>query len=120
MIVRIVLVVLGTLLILTSGLTERTLDNLWASLRRIFSDGNDEIHTGGATGTEEDLLDNRKKWKILITGYIIFAIYAVVSIGAIFTLNRKINTLYGSITSMEKSMQEMQDKAGSTVSDNEN
>ena len=52
--------------------------------------------------------------------YIIFAIYAVVSIGAIFTLNRKINTLYGSITSMEKSMQEMQDNAGSTVSDNGN
>ena len=120
MIVRIVLVVLGTLLILTSGLTERPLNTLLDMMHRGFSGGNDEIHAGGAAGTEEDLLDNRKKWKILITGYIIFAIYAVVSIGAIFTLNRKINTLYGSITSMEKSMQEMQDNAGSTVSDNGN
>ena len=120
MIVRIVLVVLGTLLILTSGLTERPLEFLWTLIRRAFSGRDDEIHTVEAAGTEEDLLDNRKKWKILITGYIIFAIYAVVSIGAIFTLNRKINTLYGSITSMEKSMQEMQDNAGSTVSDNGN
>ncbi len=105
MIVRIALVVCGLLLILTVKFTERPLESLLSLFGNALSGGESSSYQDA--GAEEDLLDNKKKWRLLITGYVIFAIYLLVSIGAIFTLNRKINTLYGSITSMEKSIEDM-------------
>ena len=50
-----------------------------------------------------DLLDNKLKWKILITGYIVFFIALILETAAIFTLNNKINSLYDYVQSNEES-----------------
>ncbi len=118
MIIRIVLVVIGILLILTVRFTEKPVSALLSVFKSV-PPGDGENYEPD-TGAEEDLLDNRKKWRFLIAGYAVFAIYVLLSIGAMFTLNRKINTLYGSITSMEASMKEIQESVKTEVSANGN
>ncbi len=50
---------------------------------------------------EDDILNNKQKWKLLIAGYIIFALISVFSVVSVFTLNHKINTLYKSVQELE-------------------
>lgn len=44
--------------------------------------------------TEDDLLDNKKKWRMIIAGYVIFILFAIFACVAIFRLNAKINSMY--------------------------
>ena len=43
---------------------------------------------------EEDLLDNKKKWHMIIAGYVVFILFAVFACVSIFRLNAKINSMY--------------------------
>ncbi len=58
-------------------------------------------------GEEDDILDNRTKWKVLVAGYIVFALIAVFSVVSVFTLNSKINTLYHSVQELESTVGSM-------------
>ena len=67
--------------------------------------------SGSRTGeriSEDDILDNKTKWKLIITGYVIFALVSLFLIISVFTLNRKINTLYGSLQDMENRVNTME------------
>ncbi len=59
------------------------------------------IETHDACPEEDDILDNKLKWKVLVAGYIVFALVAVFSVISVFTLNNKINTLYHSVQELE-------------------
>ncbi len=48
----------------------------------------------GSLTAEEDILDNKTKWRLIIAGYVVFVLFAVFSIISIVRLNAKINTLY--------------------------
>ncbi len=76
-------------------------------------------------GDEEDILDNKKKWRLIVSGYVIFIIFVLLSALAMFRLNMKINNIYefsGSqqdkieqqqqeIESLQQTINELQDKA---------
>jgi len=93
-IIRLILVAAGVLLLIFS-------EGLAPFLDRVL------IRTvpgrGPETESEEEdgIVDNKTKWRVLIAGYILFALIAVFSLLSIFTLNKKINTLYTSVQRLE-------------------
>ena len=64
--------------------------------------------TGAAdtVAEEEDILDTKVKWRLIIAGYVIFILFAVFSVISIIRLNAKINTLYGFTQDLEKRIEE--------------
>ena len=57
---------------------------------------------------KEDILDNKKKWRLIVSGYVIFIIFALLSIGAMFTLNMKINNIYEFSNSQQETIEQQQ------------
>ena len=108
---RIIFLICGIVIGVTSGKTGAWVDGLIG----LYSGSRhpEPFSEGSANGTDlsgtEDLLDNRTKWKLLITGYIFFAVFMIAAVIAIFTLNQKINTLYGSIQNLEETVRELGD-----------
>ena len=111
MIIRVIFLCAGVMLLILSGKIapyidgvldaggERILENKRKTALREASDG---------VSYEEDILDNKTKWKLIITGYVIFALVSLFLIISVFTLNRKINTLYGSLQDMENRVNTME------------
>ncbi len=64
----------------------------------------------GTAEQEEDVLDNKKKWHLIIAGYIIFILFAVFSCIAIFRLNSKINSMYEITQDLKDQIQTTQEK----------
>ena len=56
---------------------------------------------------EDDILNNKIRWRVILTGFIILGIVAAVSLISVFTLNNKINTLYNSVQSLEEKVEEL-------------
>jgi len=65
-----------------------------------------------AEGPEEDILDNKKKWRLIVSGYVIFIVFALLSIGAFFTLNMKINNIYEFSNSQQEVIEQQQKLIG--------
>lgn len=85
----------GVLLLLTAGVLSPVIDSLA---------GGAGVKAGPVSVPEEEdeILNNKTKWRIILAGYIVFALIAVFSIISIFTLNHKINTLYNSVQELER------------------
>ena len=62
----------------------------------------------GSEGPEEDILDNKKKWRLIVSGYVIFIVFALLSTGAFFTLNMKINNIYEFSNSQQEILEQQQ------------
>ena len=93
-IVRLVLIVAGVLLLVLSEKLAPCVDRV---IPGAFSKKKQEI----IPEEEDEILDNKTKWRVLIAGYILFALIVVFSLLSIFTLNKKINTLYTSVQRLE-------------------
>ncbi|MBR1875634.1 MAG: hypothetical protein IJ805_00840 [Lachnospiraceae bacterium] len=61
----------------------------------------------GAAGAE-DILDNKKKWRLIVAGYVIFILFAAFSVMAMFRLNTKINNIYEFSNSQQETIDEQQ------------
>ena len=100
-VIRLVCLFAGMLLIVLAGPIAPALD---AVLKRPCpAPEKDSIYT-----EEDDILNNKTKWRIILTGYIIFGIITIFSLISVFTLNNKINTLYHSVQSMEEKLDSME------------
>ena len=93
MIVRLILIAAGLFLILSAKYLSPAVDRIAGFVI--------EKNSPTAVEEEDDILDNKKKWKLIIAGYIIFALVSVFSLISVFTLNNKINTLYKSVQELE-------------------
>ena len=114
MIVRIVVIAAGIILLAVSEKVAPVLDALTAP---VLNAGRERARRTAASEIktdpeEEDILDNKTKWRILCIGYALFLAVAIFSIISIFTLNNKINTLYSSIQDMEYKINTMETGAG--------
>ena len=65
----------------------------------------DEVPADGST--EDDILDNKKKWRIIVAGYVFFILFALFSVAAIIRLNAKINTIYGFTQDLDKRIEDV-------------
>ena len=61
------------------------------------------------TEAEDDILDNKTKWRLIIAGYVVFILFAVFSIISIIRLNAKINTLYSFTQELDQRIEEASD-----------
>ena len=102
MIIRLLLVVIGIVLIITVRQSGALLDKLFSA-----ADGR---RREGLTAEleEDDDLTGKGKWRLIIVGYLIFILFAVFAAVSIYTLNQKINTLYGSVKNLEETVEELQ------------
>ena len=103
MIFRAGLILIGIILILTQKKTAPLLDSLAALF--LFNDSESREED---TTAEDDILNNKTKWRMIVIGYVVFILFAIFAVVSIFTLNSKINTLYGSVQNLEETVQEMQ------------
>lgn len=103
MIFRVSIILVGIILLLTMRFTEEPVTRLIElfSFRKADTSSNRD-------NEEDDILSNKTKWRLIISGYVIFILFAIFAMVSIFTLNKKINTLYGSIQNLEETVQEMQ------------
>ncbi|MBQ9359648.1 MAG: hypothetical protein IJT96_01260 [Lachnospiraceae bacterium] len=93
---------IGIVLIAASPVIEYLADMATAALgERLTSVQVQEI------STEEDILDNRTKWRLIIAGYVVFILFAVFSIISIIRLNAKINTLYGFTQDLDQRIEDV-------------
>ena len=110
---RIILLALAVLIIALLPLYEKKLNGFFELVRgkmpkpgetrenqndlfndRSRSDGCKSEITGDKTPlTEEDILDNKSKWRMLIIGYCIFILFMIFAAISIVTLNTKLNNL---------------------------
>ena len=59
---------------------------------------------------EDDLLDNKTKWRLIIAGYAVFILFAIFAVISIIRLNAKINTLYGFTQDLEQRISVSEEK----------
>jgi peptidoglycan/LPS O-acetylase OafA/YrhL len=57
---------------------------------------------------EDDIVNNRQKWRLIIAGYVIFLLFAVAMIVSIVKLNAKINTIYGFSQDLDKRIESLE------------
>ncbi len=111
MIIRLIFLCAGVVILILSGKIAPYIDRVFDAQggRILVNKGEERLQTvpEGAL-TEEDILDNKTKWRIIVTGYVVFALVTLFLIISVFTLNRKINTLYGSIQDMENRVNTME------------
>ena len=68
--------------------------------------------SGSRTGeriSEDDILDNKTKWRLILAGYAVFILFAIFAIISIIRLNAKINTLYSFTQEMDQRIEEVND-----------
>ena len=94
MIIRLILMGAGVILLLSARLLSPFMDRIA---------GNVEFGTDfrAEAGEDDDILNNKTKWKLIVAGYIFFALVSIFSVVSVFTLNNKINTLYKSVQELE-------------------
>ena len=59
-------------------------------------------------GTAEDIVDNKKKWMLIKTGFAAALILALILFAAVLTLNSKINSMYRFTTEQQNTIEEQQ------------
>ncbi len=57
---------------------------------------------------EDDIVNNRQKWRLIVEGYVIFLLFAVAMIVSIVKLNAKINTIYGFSQDLDKRIESLE------------
>lgn len=101
MVIRLSCLFIGILLMVLAGKIAPVLDSV---LGKSFpASGKERLFT-----EEDDILNNKTKWRVILIGYIVFGVIAVFSLISIFTLNNKINTLYNSVQTMEEKLDSME------------
>ena len=60
------------------------------------------------SGTAEDIVDNKKKWMLIKTGFAAALILALILFAAVLTLNSKINSMYRFTTEQQNTIEEQQ------------
>ncbi len=111
MIIRLIFLCAGVVILILSGKIAPYIDRVFDARggRILVNRGEERLQTvPEEVLTEEDILDNKTKWRIIVTGYVVFALVTLFLIISVFTLNRKINTLYGSIQDMENRVNTME------------
>lgn len=68
--------------------------------------------TSAEISEEDDILNNKNRWRIIVAGYIVFILVTVFLIISMITLNNKINTLYRSVQDMEYRINTMEPVPG--------
>ncbi len=58
--------------------------------------------------TPEDILDNKKKWRLIKAGFIATLVLALVLLAAVLTLNTKVNNMYRFTTEQQSTIEEQQ------------
>ena len=58
---------------------------------------------------EDDILDNKTKWRLILAGYAVFILFAIFAVISIVRLNAKINTLYGFTQDLDQRIEEVSD-----------
>ncbi len=101
MVIRISCLLIGILLIALSGKIAPALDSIVG--KPFPASEKEHLFT-----EEDDILDNKTKWRMILIGYIVFGVIAVFFLISIFTLNNKINTLYNSVQTMEEKLDSME------------
>ena len=92
----------GITMIAASPLIERIF--LAAKERLTARDNVDET-----VPAEDDIVDNKTKWRLIVAGYAVFILFAVFAVVSIIRLNAKINTLYGFTQELEQRIEEAGD-----------
>ncbi len=102
MIIRVLFIIIALLLLIS---VKRTGALVEGAFRKI-----DELRAVKAApeDEEEDDLTGKSKWRLIIAGYVIIILFAVFASVSIYTLNQKINTLYGSVRSLEETVADLQ------------
>ena len=59
--------------------------------------------------SEDDILDNKTKWRLILAGYAVFILFAIFAVISIIRLNAKINTLYGFTQDLDQRIEEVSD-----------
>ena len=70
--------------------------------------GDDHSDRGIRDAGEDDIVDNKQKWRLIIAGYVIFILFAIVMIVSVIKLNAKINTLYGFSQDLDKRIESLE------------
>lgn len=97
------------LLILTAVILLILSKRLGRALERVFIRADEwKMKRSEEEFEEEDDLTAKGKWRIIIAGYLILILFAVFASISIYTLNQKINTLYGSVRSLEETVAELE------------
>ncbi len=106
MIIRILFIIMALLLFISVKRSGALLEKLFLKT--------DEWKAGNTVSQDEedDDLTGRSKWRLIIAGYLILILFAVFASVSIYTLNQKINTLYGSVRTLEENVAELQQQQG--------
>ena len=94
MIIRLILMGAGVILLLSAGRLSPFMDRIAGNVE-IRGDFRVEA------GEDDEILNNKTKWKLIVAGYIFFLLVSIFSVVSVFTLNNKINTLYKSVQELE-------------------
>ncbi len=100
MIIRVVLILSGILVILFSGLLSPALDSILSTLPASGT-LKDETGEKNKEEEEEDIV-NKKTLRLMTAALVICILVAVFSLLSIYTLNKKINSLYNTVQNMEE------------------
>ncbi len=101
MIIRIILVILGIILIAVSE-KAAPLAEAFSGISGKKAGNNGEGSKRAEEKSEEEDILSIKKWRIIVAGFAVLAAIAVFSLISVYTLNKKINTLYESVRNMEE------------------
>ncbi|MCR5627475.1 MAG: hypothetical protein K6F99_09155 [Lachnospiraceae bacterium] len=115
MIFRIACLILALILVLTASVHEKGTAILIARVRTWIDKNKasltkDAMKVTEVTGQEEDILDNKKKWRIIIAMFCVMIILMIFSVISIFTLNKKINSLSVTTVELQKQVLELENK----------
>lgn len=70
--------------------------------------GSSCIDTDIRDAGEDDIVNNKQKWRLIIAGYVIFILFAIVMVASVVKLNAKINTLYGFSQDLDKRIESLE------------
>ncbi|MCR4743734.1 MAG: hypothetical protein K5894_00720 [Lachnospiraceae bacterium] len=105
MIARLLIIIVAFVLILTARKSG-------ALLERVYQKSDEwKAKNKNLEDEEDDDLTGKAKWRLIVAGYVIFILFAVFAAVSIFTLNQKINTLYGSVRSLEETVSELENSS---------
>lgn len=88
---RITVLIAAVLIVVLLPLYEKALNGVLERLKSVTASWRDASEI--QTVSEEDILSNKGKWRILIIGYCVFILFMIFALISIITLNTKINNI---------------------------
>ncbi len=67
-----------------------------------------DSRAAGLADEEDDIVNNRQKWRLIIAGYVILILFSIVMLISVIRLNAKINTLYGFSQDLDKRIESLE------------